>query len=73
MMDVTTWYHQLDGYDDDDDGDDGYDGDGNDGDDDDRDGSDNMTAATILGRGCAPQVFSDCSECSFIVFRVCPE
>ena len=67
MMDVTTWYHQLDGYDDDDDdddGDDGYDGDGNDGDDDDRDGSDNMTAATILERGCAPQVFSDCSECS---------
>ena len=65
MMDVTTWYHQLDGYDDDDDddGDDGYDG----------DGSDNMTAATILERGCAPQVFSDCSECSFIVFRVCPE
>ena len=68
MMDVTTWYHQLDGYDDDDDGDDGYDGDGNDG-----DGSDNMTAATILECGCAPQVFSDCSECSFIVFRVCPE
>ena len=69
MMDVTTWYHQLDGYDDDDDdGDDGYDGDGNDG-----DGSDNMTAANILERGCAPQVFSDCSECSFIVFRVCPE
>ena len=74
MMDVTTWYHQLDGYgDDDNDGDDGYDGDGNDGDDDDRDGSDNMTAATILERGCTPQVFSDCSECSFIVFRVCPE